>query len=117
MKSLREILVFGWTVGIFWLLSPHYGIAQELGDHQYTSEAIQVGLRIYNRECALCHGPRGDLVSGINLRLGQFRNAQSDDDLRAVVTDGAAEGQMPAFNLNAEELSGVVAYMRAGCDP
>ena len=117
MKSLREILVFGWTVGIFWLLSPHYGVAQELGDHQYTSQAIQVGLRIYNRECALCHGPRGDLVSGINLRLGQFRNAQSDDDLRAVVIEGAAEGQMPAFNLNAEELSGVVAYMRAGFDP
>ena len=56
-------------------------------------------------------------MSGINLRLGQFRNAQSDDDIRTVVLDGAAEGQMPAFNFNAEQLNGVIAYIRAGFDP
>ena len=103
MKSLKEIRFFGWKVGIVWLLFPLHGVSQELGDHQYTTEAIQAGLRVYSRECALCHGPRGDLVSGINLRLGQFRNAQSDDDIRTVVLDGAAEGQMPAFNFNAEQ--------------
>ncbi len=117
MKSLREIRFFGWIAGIVWLLFPLHGVSQELGDHQYTTEAIQAGLRVYSRECALCHGPRGDLVSGINLRLGQFRNAQSDDDIRTVVLDGAAEGQMPAFNFNTEELNGVVAYIRAGFDP
>ena len=91
--------------------------AQELGDHQYTSEAIQAGLRIYNRECALCHGPQGDLVSGIDLRRGQFRTASSDEDLRSVITQGRAQGQMPAFNLREEELSGVIAFIRAGFDP
>lgn len=91
--------------------------AQELGDHRYTSEAILTGLQIYAQQCALCHGPQGGQVDGINLRLGQFRNVQSDDDLREVITDGAAEGRMPAFNLNAEELAGIVAYIRAGFDP
>ena len=93
------------------------GQAQELGDHQYTSDAIQAGLRVYARECALCHGPQGDLVSGINLARGEFRSAQSDDDLRGVITEGRAQGQMPAFNLRESELSGVIAYIRAGLDP
>ncbi len=94
-----------------------FSAAQELGDHQYTSEAIQTGLRIYNRECALCHGPQGDLVSGINLRRGEFRTASSDADLRAVISEGRAQGQMPAFALGDEELSGVIAFIRAGFDP
>lgn len=99
------------------LFSVNQSTAQELGDHQYTTEAIQAGLRVYSRECALCHGPQGDLVSGINLRRGQFRTAQSDDDLRSVITEGRAQGQMPAFNLREAELSGVIAYIRAGFDP
>jgi len=91
--------------------------AQELGDHRYTSAAIQAGLGIYSRECALCHGPQGDLVGGIDLRLGQFRNVQSDDDLRDTITSGAAAGQMPAFDFDEEELAAIVAYIRAGFDP
>lgn len=104
-------------MALFSLLFSNIGSAQELGDHQYTSEAIQAGLRIYNRECALCHGPQGDLVSGIDLRRGQFRTASSDDDLRSVISEGRAQGQMPAFNLREEELSGVIAFIRAGFDP
>lgn len=93
------------------------GQAQELGDHRYTSEAIQEGLRIYSQQCALCHGPQGDLVDGIDLRLGQFRNVQSDSDLAAVVSNGAAEGRMPAFDFDAGELSAITAYIRAGFNP
>lgn len=89
---------------------------QEDGDHQYTSEAIQAGSGVYNQQCALCHGPEGDLVDGINLSIGQFRTVQSDADLRQVISTGAAEGRMPAFDLRPEELSGIVAYIRAGFD-
>ena len=90
--------------------------AQELGDHQYTSEAIERGSRIYSRECALCHGPQGDIVDGVNLRAGIFKNVRSDDDLRTVVSQGAGQGQMPAFGLNAADLDGIVAFIRAGFD-
>lgn len=91
--------------------------AQEVGDHQYTSEAVAAGLRVYTQECALCHGPEGDLVDGINLSRGEFRNVTSDEDLRNVITQGAAAGRMPAFSLRSDELSGVIAYIRAGFDP
>lgn len=103
-----------------WLLLPvavQTISAQELSDHQYTSEAIAAGLQVYTQQCALCHGPQGDTVDGIDLRRGVFRTATSDADLRRLVTSGAAEGRMPAFALREEELSGVIAYIRAGFDP
>lgn len=90
--------------------------AQEDSDHQYTSEAIEAGLQVYTRECALCHGPQGDLIDGINLSINQFRTVQSDMDIRQLVTDGTADGRMPGFNLRADEMSGVIAYIRAGFD-
>lgn len=90
---------------------------QDGGDHQYTSEAIQAGSRVYTQQCALCHGPQGDTIDGINLRQGVFRTASSDDDLRRVVSQGAAEGRMPAFALRQDELDGVIAFIRAGFDP
>jgi putative heme-binding domain-containing protein len=92
-------------------------VAQEVGDHQYTSEAIQAGSRVYVQQCALCHGPQGDLIDGINLRLGQFRTASSDADLARIVSEGAAGGRMPSFSLRPEELNGVIAFIRAGFDP
>jgi len=92
-------------------------LAQETGDHQYTTEAIQAGSRVYTQQCALCHGPQGAAVDGVDLRRGQFRTATSDDDLRTVISQGAAEGRMPAFNLAATEMDGVIAYIRAGFDP
>ena len=99
------------------ILLTQQSLAQEVGDHQYTSDAIQAGSRVYTQQCALCHGPQGALVDGVDLRRGQFRTVQSDDDLRNVITTGAAEGQMPAFSLRAEELNGIVAFIRAGFDP
>ena len=99
------------------ILLTQKSLAQELGDHQYTTDAIQAGSRVYTQQCALCHGPQGALVDGVDLRRGQFRTVQSDDDLRNVITTGAAEGQMPAFSLRAEELNGIVAFIRAGFDP
>ena len=95
----------------------HQALAQEVGDHQYTSEAIEAGLQVYTQQCALCHGPQGALVDGINLRIGQFRTVQSDTDLRQVISEGAAQGRMPAFSLRSEEMNGVIAYIRAGFDP
>mgnify|MGYP001823479640 CR=1 FL=1 len=91
--------------------------AQNAADHTYTSDAIETGSRVYTAECALCHGPNGDIVDGIDLRLGQFRNARSDDDLREVVTSGVPDAGMPGLDLGRTELDGIVAYIRAGFDP
>lgn len=107
----------GFASCLLLIICSQHGIAQEAGDHQYTSQAIEEGSRLYVRECALCHGPQGDTVDGIDLRRGQFRSVRSDDDLRRVISSGAAAGQMPAFELRPDELNGLVAYIRAGFDP
>ncbi len=110
-KPLLGLLCAG-----LWLL-PMVTVSQEISDHQYSSEMVATGLSVYNQQCALCHGPQGDLVDGIDLSRGQFRSAQSDADLRRIISNGAAGGRMPAFTLRDEELGGVIAYIRAGFDP
>jgi putative heme-binding domain-containing protein len=99
------------------LLIPRSVLAQSLADHQYPTEAIEAGARVYVTECALCHGANGDGVDGVDLRRGMFRTARSDDDLRRIVTDGVGGSRMPSFALSGTELDGVVAYIRAGFDP
>jgi putative heme-binding domain-containing protein len=86
-------------------------------DHpgQYTQQEIDAGSRLYGTQCATCHGPNGDQVSGIDLRRGQFRRAASDDDLAQVIRTGTPGG-MPPFALSPAELTGVLAFIRAGFD-
>ena len=93
------------------------GHAQNLQDHQYTSADIQNGARLYAAQCALCHGPTGDGVSGIDLRRGVFRRVSSDDDIANVLQTGIAAVGMPAFTFPAADVTGIIAYIRAGFDP
>ena len=39
-------------------------------DHQgqYSAADIEAGSRLYAAQCALCHGPNGDAVAGVDLR-------------------------------------------------
>lgn len=92
-------------------------VSGQLADHQYSSSAIETGSRLYVSECALCHGPQGDRVDGVDLRRGQFRAVSSDDDIRRVITTGVDDSRMPGFDFSAAELDGLVAYIRAGFDP
>lgn len=86
-------------------------------DHpgQYTQEEIATGSRVYTAQCSLCHGRDGDQISGIDLRRGVFRRSLADEDLARVITTGTPGG-MPAFKLPPPELTGIVAFMRAGFD-
>ncbi len=112
------LTIFARYTALLLLLSVfQQGMAQEAGDHQYTTEAIEAGSRVYTQQCALCHGPEGGLIDGVDLRRGQFPSVRSDDDLRALVRSGAGEGRMPGFNLRPEEMNGVIAFIRAGFDP
>jgi putative heme-binding domain-containing protein len=85
-------------------------------DHQYTSADIEAGSRLYVAQCALCHGPNGEAVTGINLRRGQFRRVSSDDDIRRVIATGVPDAGMPAFTFAPRELDALVAFIRAGFD-
>ena len=85
-------------------------------DHRSSSTDVQAGLKLYTSECSLCHGPNGDLMSGIDLRRGRFRRAVSDDDLARVITNGVPDAGMPGFKLQAGEVTSLIAFIRAGFD-
>lgn len=110
---MRRLLIFA-AAAVLVAIGAATPAAQDHG--QYTQAEIDAGSRVYNRQCASCHGPNGDQVSGIDLRRQQFRRASSDEDLARVITTGAAGGAMPPFALQPAELTGVVAFIRAGFD-
>jgi putative heme-binding domain-containing protein len=85
-------------------------------DHTYTRADVEAGQRLYGPQCQVCHGATGDGVPGIDLRLGRFRRAVSDEDLARVITTGVAGTGMPGFKLQPAELTGIVAFIRAGFD-
>ena len=117
MPSFLRLSRLWLCASVLLLATSQHGLAQGTsGDHQYTSEDIEAGSRVYTAECALCHGANGDGVDGVDLKLGQFRRAPSDEDLRRVIITGVPNGLMPAFDLRQDELDGLVAYIRAGFD-
>jgi cytochrome c oxidase cbb3-type subunit III len=87
-------------------------------DHpgQYSAGEIEAGSRLYAGQCALCHGPTGDLVAAVDLRRGRFRRAVSDEDLGRVILAGLPDAGMPGFTLQPSEVNGLVAFIRAGFD-
>ena len=85
-------------------------------DHPDSSADVVAGAKLYSAQCQLCHGPNGDLVTGIDLRRGQFHHAVSDADVAKVITGGVASSGMPAFSLNPDEVNSLIVYIRAGFD-
>jgi len=87
-------------------------------DHgaQYSQAEIAAGYRVYSATCVQCHGANGDGISGVDLRRGVFRRAASDEDLARVITSGVSGAGMPPFKLEPAELTGVIAFIRAGFD-
>jgi putative heme-binding domain-containing protein len=85
-------------------------------DHQYSTADIETGVRLYGAQCALCHGPNGDMVNGVDLRRGRFRRAVTDEDLAKVVREGLPGGVMPGFTFSPAQTTGLIAFIRAGFD-
>lgn len=82
-----------------------------LHDSQYPDADIAYGAALYASRCVTCHGTQGDAIGGVNLRSGTFRNAVIDRDLERFIRTGSPAG-MPAFVLDAAEMSGIIAYLR-----
>lgn len=112
MKRIFLRRLAAWSVLTF-VVQPVWAGQQ---DHQYSSSDVEAGLRLYTAQCSLCHGPNGDLMSGIDLRRGRFRRAVSDDDLARVITTGVPDAGMPAFPLQGSQVTSLVAFIRSGFD-
>jgi putative heme-binding domain-containing protein len=79
----------------------------------YTDGDVEDGGRLFQANCALCHGADGDAVPGVDLGHGQFRRAVSDDDLVDVIRRGISGTPMPPSNFSNPQASQIVAYLRS----
>lgn len=78
-----------------------------LGDIQPTRETlvtlmnqeewVSVGKSIFNANCTNCHGPQGQGNQGANLTDDNWKNVRTIEDIAKVISDGAANGSMPAW--------------------
>jgi putative heme-binding domain-containing protein len=78
-----------------------------------TAADIEDGGRVFRTSCANCHGQDGDQVPGVDLGRGQFKRAQTDQDLIAIIQKGIPNTSMPATNFSTEQAARVVAYVRS----
>jgi putative heme-binding domain-containing protein len=86
--------------------------AQQQHAGEYAASDIQFGATVYTAQCTQCHGPTGDSISGVDLKSGRFRYANSDEDLKRIVTQGLPGTSMPGRRLDDKEITGIVAYIR-----
>jgi putative heme-binding domain-containing protein len=72
------------------------------------------GRQLFLDTCAVCHGPDGDSVYGVDLGHGKFKTASSDDDLIQILNNGVAGTSMPAFSKTFSniEMRAIVTYLR-----
>lgn len=108
-----------WAVLALVVASGRLGAQNPIQDHpgQYDRADIENGSRLYGTQCSQCHGPNGDALAGVDLRRGQFRRAASDDELAQAIATGVPGSGMPPFaTLQPSEVTGLIAFIRAGFD-
>lgn len=84
-----------------------------LAQQNYSPPDIEDGGRLYRGNCALCHGPEGDFVPGVDLGHGTFTRASSDDDLVRIIRTGIPGTPMPPANFTEFQARTIVAYLRS----
>ena len=80
--------------------------------HETAADLLD-GERAYRQTCANCHGPDGDVITGIDLGRGQFRRTMTDDDLVRIIRTGIPNTPMPASTMTVEQAQKIVAYLRS----
>jgi cytochrome c oxidase cbb3-type subunit 3 len=81
--------------------------------HAFTPEEIAEGGRLFQSNCAGCHGSGGDQIQGIALMSGKFRRATNDEDVAGIIRKGVPGTAMPPFNFSDQQAGMVVAYLKS----
>jgi cytochrome c oxidase cbb3-type subunit III len=74
---------------------------------------MAIGRRIFDSQCALCHGLDGSGGRGPSLRKPKLRQAPDDEALRKVIADGLPPEMPGAWQLSVREVASVAAYVRS----
>lgn len=75
--------------------------------------ALSIQTSTWQMHCVSCHGASGEGLVGPNMTDDSYKNAKSLSDLYTVISDGAANGAMPAWSsrLNQTERVLMAAYV------
>jgi cytochrome c oxidase cbb3-type subunit III len=70
-----------------------------------------LGRRLFESQCAVCHGQTGTGGRGPNLHRAKFDHAANDTALRELIGNGLPPEMPGAWQLNPRELASVAAYV------
>ena len=110
------ILVLLLTVGPLFDCGPakagHYILLAAPQQHNYTPGDIEEGGRLFRINCIGCHGPEGNLVTGVDLGRNRFRRVSSDEEIVDAIMNGVPGTGMPPNAIVRLRAFNVVAYLR-----
>jgi alcohol dehydrogenase (cytochrome c) len=81
-----------------------------------SAQTADTGQRMFESQCARCHGPRGgggELGPAITGTVA----AQSDPELSTIITSGRPGRGMPAFQMQGGELNNLLSFLRTLAPP
>ncbi|MHB0985860.1 MAG: c-type cytochrome [Sulfuricella sp.] len=76
------------------------------------AQAAPDGAELYARNCAACHGEKGESGIGVPLSLPSFQATVSDEYLHKTIRLGRPGRVMPASGLSDAEIDAIVRFMR-----
>ena len=76
-------------------------------------EDIIEGERLFQASCAVCHGPEGNAVPGIDFAQGRWKRLSKEEDIAQFVAKGIPGTSMPPFDLRPRQVSWLIAYLRS----
>jgi len=79
---------------------------------QTSPDAAGAGRKIFEAQCALCHGQTGGGGRGPALNRPKLNKAPDDEALRKLISQGIDPEMPPAWQLHEREVASVAAYVR-----
>ena len=73
---------------------------------------VQQGGALFQAQCAVCHGARGEGGRGADLTAGIYRMGGSDPELFRTIRSGIPGSEMPASRLSDEEIWKVTGFVK-----
>src|SRR5439155_1609546 len=99
--------------GLINMLTTIFTFTLLLAQHAFTPDEIAEGGRLYQSNCASCHGSAGDQVPGVALMSGKFGRATTDEDVARIIRNGIPGTAMQSFTFSEQQAGTIVAYLKS----